>query len=242
METSPIPSGSRYADKPVASRSRLLACVALLVAFPLMTGATHAENLNQKFGPEWNCSRIGQGRAELDALRKACLVCEQKRQDFFQTGAGTGNCVARTASLRPSSEKPAKLPTSSSTAARPVAAPKQLWCAIAAGIEQSFNTQQVSVGVGNNLGTKQLAEGEALANCSEGGFIGCEVKHSWNRGCGYVTTGSNGSQVGWAMGASVEELDQECMASGLACKQPIGCCAEDEDTRLLKDLLEEDLL
>lgn len=38
------------------------------------------------------------------------------------------------------------------------------------------------------------------------------------------------------MGATIDELYEECANIGLACKEPIGCCAGDEDTRLLEDL------
>lgn len=160
----------------------LLVSVILIAASAAATDATHAENLNKKFGPEWNCSRIGHGRAELDALHKACLACERQSRDFFQTGPDAGYCVPRTGGAQPTSASPSKRRASSMSPAKPTSAPKQLWCVIAAGIEESFTHQQAAVGVGDNLATKQMAEEEALSNCAKGGFAGCSVKLSWNSG------------------------------------------------------------
>jgi hypothetical protein len=39
-----------------------------------------AENLNQKFGPTWTCTKLGSVEY---SLYRACKICEDNCQDFF---------------------------------------------------------------------------------------------------------------------------------------------------------------
>jgi uncharacterized membrane protein len=51
-----------------------------------------AENLNQKFGPSWTCTKLG---AVEYSLYRACRICEENCQDFFSEGDKTGHCLPK---------------------------------------------------------------------------------------------------------------------------------------------------
>ncbi len=53
---------------------------------------TSAENLNQKFGPSWTCTKLG---AVEYSLYRACRICEENCQDFFSEGDKTGHCLPK---------------------------------------------------------------------------------------------------------------------------------------------------
>ena len=47
------------------------------------------ENLNQKFGPTWTCTKLG---AVEYSLYRACKICEDNCQDFFGDNEKAGHC------------------------------------------------------------------------------------------------------------------------------------------------------
>jgi uncharacterized membrane protein len=51
-----------------------------------------ADNLHQKFGPTWSCSKLGSVEY---SLYRACKICEDNCQDFFGDSEKTGHCVPR---------------------------------------------------------------------------------------------------------------------------------------------------
>jgi hypothetical protein len=51
-----------------------------------------ADNLNQKFGPSWTCTKLG---AVEYSLYRACKICEDNCQDFFGDTEKTGHCVPK---------------------------------------------------------------------------------------------------------------------------------------------------
>jgi uncharacterized membrane protein len=73
-----------------------------------------AENLNQKFGPAWSCTKLG---AVEYSLYRACKICEDNCQDFFSDDGNAGHCVRKSGSACPqAAATPPAQPT-------PVAAP-----------------------------------------------------------------------------------------------------------------------
>lgn len=224
-------------------RKRMGMLSASAAALLLASAPAAAENMNQTYGPSWRCRAISFDGGPLDRLRAACEVCERQGQDFFRTGPDTGRCVPRAGSgPRPSAEAPAdwsrpgELPLSSQPSRRYVsAAPgtppanvpqKRRWSAIAAGIDESRSPALAAVGMGRNHPTRARAEERALAECSEAGVSDCTIQGSWNQGCAYATTGSNGSVVGWATSKTKEGVYAKCAEMGLSCREPIGGCAD----------------
>ena len=51
-----------------------------------------AENLNQKFGPSWTCTKLG---AVEYSLYRACKICEDNCQDFFGDSDKAGHCLPK---------------------------------------------------------------------------------------------------------------------------------------------------
>ena len=51
-----------------------------------------AENLNQKFGPTWACTKLGSVEY---GLYRACKICEENCQDFFSDSDKAGHCVPK---------------------------------------------------------------------------------------------------------------------------------------------------
>ena len=66
----------------------ILLCAVVGMAF---TGSVRAENLNQKYGPSWDCSYITVGMPIYDA----CKPCQDQKLDFFRDTDTTGHCVPR---------------------------------------------------------------------------------------------------------------------------------------------------
>lgn len=72
------------------------------------------ENLNEKFGPTWDCSYITYGLPLYDK----CITCDLKTQDFIQTGPNDGQCRPKM-HLRDRLKKTLDEPTKSETPATP---------------------------------------------------------------------------------------------------------------------------
>src|SRR5260370_38096831 len=51
-----------------------------------------ADNLNQKFGPTWACTKLG---AVEYSLYRACKICEDNCQDFFGDSDKAGHFVPK---------------------------------------------------------------------------------------------------------------------------------------------------
>jgi hypothetical protein len=76
-------------------RSKLasaLPWLALAAAECFAPAGASAENLNQKFGPSWNCTKLG---AVQYSLYRACKICEDNCQDFFSDSESAGHCLPR---------------------------------------------------------------------------------------------------------------------------------------------------
>jgi len=87
-------------------RVRLLWVVGALVLMTLTTTSARAENLNEKFGPSWDCSYITAGMSIYDY----CKPCQDKGMDFWRDTETTGHCVpkAGAAEEEPSAPAPQK--------------------------------------------------------------------------------------------------------------------------------------
>jgi hypothetical protein len=152
--------------------------------------------------------------------------------------AGNGNgecridCVAMAASTpakpvapattpaKPASTQQASLPPS------PPPPPPPQWGAIAAGIDSApeGGTGHAGAGwaIGDDEGTAQKA---ALAQCRAQGVANCKIVDLYNEGCGYITTGNNGSGgYGWGTASTADRAVALCTSQGLACQKPIGGC------------------
>jgi hypothetical protein len=69
----------------------LLVCALAVLLLTARFSSTHAENLNQKYGPSWHCSSITAGLPIYDACRR----CEVRNMDFFRDSDSSGHCVPR---------------------------------------------------------------------------------------------------------------------------------------------------
>jgi uncharacterized membrane protein len=76
-----------------------------------------AENLNQKFGPTWTCTKLGSVEY---SLYRACKICEDNCQDFFGDSEKTGHCEPRPGAAKACPQAAAPPPPPSAT---PVALP-----------------------------------------------------------------------------------------------------------------------
>ena len=57
------------------------------------------------------------------------------------------------------------------------------------------------------------------------GVSSCKIVDLYNEGCGYATTGNNGSGgYGWGAAATAERAIALCTSQGLTCQKPIGGC------------------
>jgi uncharacterized membrane protein len=79
------------------------------------TGAS-AENLNQKFGPSWTCTKLG---AVEYSLYRACKICEENCQDFFGDSEKAGHCVPRSDAAKACPQAAAAPPRTTPIAAPP---------------------------------------------------------------------------------------------------------------------------
>src|SRR2546421_4946614 len=75
-----------------SKRAGVLLLLAMGAEYFAPIGAS-ADNLNQKFGPSWTCTRLG---AVEYSLYRACKICEDHCQDFFGDSDKTGHCLPRT--------------------------------------------------------------------------------------------------------------------------------------------------
>lgn len=100
----------------------------------------------------------------------------------------------------------------------------QHWRALAAGIHETIFQNRVSVGTSGVKASRDEAEAEATEECLVRGFSECHVVSSFSVGCGYITTGTNGSEAGWGSGPSAQEALNSCEARGLSCDTPVGGC------------------
>lgn len=79
------------------STARIILGAGLAAAIVVLSPHAHAENLNKKWGPSWDCSYISLGApgSKLDRLYKSCKRCEDADMDFYRTSDSSGRCVAR---------------------------------------------------------------------------------------------------------------------------------------------------
>src|SRR5438270_3558644 len=101
-------------------RSRLAgALLLLMIGAAECFGSTRAsaENLHQKFGSGWTCTKLG---AVEYTLYRACKICEDNCQDFFGDSEKTGHCVPRSGTLKACPQAAA------ASQATPVVAPPDL--------------------------------------------------------------------------------------------------------------------
>jgi uncharacterized membrane protein len=76
-----------------------------------------ADNLNQKFGPSWTCTKLG---AVEYSLYRACKICEDNCQDFFGDTEKTGHCLPKAGAVQACPQAAAAPPPPQAT---PIAAP-----------------------------------------------------------------------------------------------------------------------
>src|SRR3989344_6845014 len=87
-------------------RVRLLWVVGALVLMTLTTTSARAENLNEKFGPSWDCSYITAGMSIYDY----CKPCQDKGMDFWRDTETTGHCVPKAGAAEEEPSAPAPPP------------------------------------------------------------------------------------------------------------------------------------
>lgn len=78
--------------------TRLMCVAGMLLFIGGVSTSARAENLNEKYGPSWNCKYISLTPASSYTLWKACEPCMNKDEDFFQTGESTGYCIPKAGS------------------------------------------------------------------------------------------------------------------------------------------------
>jgi|GEM_PF-3824262 len=199
---------------------RWAAMVAALLVFTITANPARAENLNQKYGPSWDCSYITFGLPIYDT----CKPCQDKGMDFWKDSDTTGHCVLKEGAA--TEQAPVQKRNYTPTPSAPTKQ-KQLWGAIAAGIEEQGNGISVAVGSTIRAGSEQLAKQGALQKCGENGISTCKIVSTFT-GCGYVTDGKgNGTgKVAWGIGATAQDAYNQCMSKGgVTCDvETIGGC------------------
>jgi len=153
-----------------------------------------------------------------------------------RTGECRIDCVA-TAGNTPATQPPPAQPVApkptppqqASLPAQPPAPPPPpppQWAAIAAGIDSAPVGGTGHAGVGWAIAdSEDAAQRAALEQCSRQGVSSCKIVDLYNEGCGYITTGNNGSGgYGWGTAATVERAVALCTSQGLVCQKPIGGC------------------
>lgn len=139
-------------------------------------------------------------------------------------------CVASAANIPP----PAPAAPAPATPAKPAQQaslppappPPPQWGAIAAGIDtaQTGGTGHAAVGwaLGDSVDAAKLT---ALDQCKRQGVANCQIVDVYDHGCGYITTGNNGSGgYGWGTAATAKRAVELCASQGLSCQKPIGGC------------------
>ncbi len=142
-------------------------------------------------------------------------------------------CVATAANTSP----PAPATTAPAAPAKPVQqaslppappppAPPPQWGAIAAGIDPAPAGSTGHAAVGWALGDSvEAAKHTALDQCKRQGVANCQIVDVYDHGCGYITTGNNGSGgYGWGTAATAKRAVELCASQGLSCQKPIGGC------------------
>jgi uncharacterized membrane protein len=79
-----------------------------------------ADNLNQRFGPSWACTNLG---AVEYSLYRACKICEDNCQDFFEDDNKAGHCVAKSTPAKTCSSAASPQATTVATGSPPPASP-----------------------------------------------------------------------------------------------------------------------
>lgn len=132
-------------------------------------------------------------------------------------------CAPQVASV-----KPAAPALSAPAVPAPPPPPPNQWGAMAAGIDGTGTNNTGHVGVGWALGVDEAAaQKTAVAQCQNQGILSCKIVDLYNEGCGYITTGNNGSGgYGWGTGATAARALAVCSSQGLACQKPIGGCVK----------------
>jgi len=142
-------------------------------------------------------------------------------------------CLATVANNPPPSPatpaKPAQqssLPPAAPQTPPPPPPPAPQWGAIAAGIDTAQSGGTGHAGVGWALADSvDAARQAALNQCKRQGVANCQIVDVYDHGCGYITTGNNGSGgYGWGTAASAQRAVELCASQGLTCQKPIGGC------------------
>jgi hypothetical protein len=227
----------------VAAAVALIFCVLFPVSSPV-----HAQDLNQQYGPSWNCLSID---ARLTFLYQACLPCQQAGQDFYRDTDTSGHCVPKAGTQAPVTQAPAsQAPVSQAPASQtpidpsqgssvsPAQAPpsnqiqsRSYWGATAAAIWQdSSRTEHVASGVAWDYATQAEAIAAAIADCQKGGGgSNCKSTGTFsNGGCGYISVGNSGGKGGvcWGTSSTAAVAVSECQSKGCTCKPADGGCTK----------------
>jgi hypothetical protein len=210
----------------------------LLVLFLVVAGAAgvHAEDLNEKFGENWNCGYISAGLPLREACEKA--NCDFSRQHFWRDSPSSGHCVdVKSLPSQPrtdtySVEDKRRQDEIDAYWKLKRAAPPVHFSALAGAAHCYRGGCQVSAGSAiGGFNTRAAAEAAALSKCREKGVPGCQIVTSWGgSGCGYITGGTikraNGSTGASTFSShnSREEAASKCRAAGYQCDEVIGGC------------------
>ena len=105
----------------------------------------------------------------------------------------------------------------------------RLWGCIAAGTFDTPRSEHSAVGFATGI-TPQEAEAAAIATCekaSRTAIISCHAVKTFDRGCWFLSTGTNGNRVRNSFGDTRAGALNHCERGGYACKGAIGGCMDD---------------
>ncbi len=198
-------------------QSRCKAPVALAVCW---RWGTNASPQNYKLARPGTVTFLGPEQTAENAATTTWLRC------------GTGECridCAASVAAAPAPQapaQPAKPAQQASLPPAPAPAPPPQWGALAAGIDSAPAGGTGRAGVGWAIDEDpDKAQKIAMAQCRAQGVSSCKIVDLYNEGCGYATTGNNGSGgYGWGAAATAERAVALCTSQGLSCQKPIGGC------------------
>ena len=206
------PVAGRYA---LTVQSRCKAPVALAVCW---RWGANASPQNYRLSRPGTVTFLGPEQAADNAATTTWIRCGK--------GECRIDCAASVAATPAQPAKPAQQ-ASLPPAPPPPPAPPQ-WGALAAGIDNAASGGSGHAAVGWAINDDQdKAQKAALAQCRAQGVSSCKIVDLYDEGCGYATTGNNGSGgYGWGAASTAERAAALCASQGLTCQKPIGGCVK----------------
>jgi hypothetical protein len=171
---------------------------------------------------------IESGTQVIDGTRVNTTVYHERGYATFSNDCGSQD-ISQSALQR--GAKPTEIIPCPRASAKPRSKgkSKQLWGAIAAGLDEGnlFRRGRVSVGAATNFESEQAASNSALESCRSNGVTSCRVVGTFT-GCGYATTSTDNSKpLVWTTGQDSQEVYQRCydqISAGNCNHPPIGGC------------------